>query len=97
MTPRPLTLHVADDVLTDLDRRLRSSRLLPDSRRAPRSGMSAGYLHELVASWQVFDWRAREEWLSAYPQFLVEIDDATIHYAHLRSLANPEFFPYFSD
>lgn len=47
--------------------------------------MTAGYLERLVASWEEFDWRARESWLNAHPQFLAEIDDATIHFVHLRS------------
>ena len=47
--------------------------------------MSAAYLRELVASWRDFDWRAREQWLGEHPQFLADIDDATVHFAHLRA------------
>ncbi len=47
--------------------------------------MSAEYLRALVRSWRDFDWRARERWLGEHPQFLAEIDDATVHFAHLRS------------
>ena len=47
--------------------------------------MSADYLRALVRSWRDFDWRARERWLGEHPQFLAEIDDTTVHFAHLRS------------
>ncbi|WP_223172803.1 epoxide hydrolase family protein [Microbacterium sp. NIBRBAC000506063] len=84
-SPQPFRIHVPDEVLRDLRRRLAGARLLPDSPRRSLSGMTAGYLERLVASWEEFDWRARESWLNAHPQFLAEIDDATIHFVHLRS------------
>lgn len=47
--------------------------------------MNAEYLAALVASWRDWDWREREGWLNRHPQFLVDIDGTTIHFAHLRS------------
>lgn len=47
--------------------------------------MSADYLRALVGSWRDLDWRSRERWLAEHPQFLAEIDDTTVHFAHLRS------------
>ncbi len=47
--------------------------------------MSADYLRALVRSWRDFDWRARERWLGQHPQFLADIDDTTVHFAHLRA------------
>jgi len=47
--------------------------------------MSADYLRDLVQSWRAFDWRAREQWLGEHPQFLADIEDTTVHFAHLRS------------
>ncbi len=84
-TTRPFTLTVSDAVLDDLRDRLDRTRLLADSPRRPASGMTAAYLSELVATWRDFDWRAREQWLGEHPQFLADIDDATIHFAHLRA------------
>ncbi|MFH8250010.1 epoxide hydrolase family protein [Microbacterium sp. B2969] len=86
MTPTPFSIDVADTVLDDLRLRLARARVLPDSPRRPASGMSSAYLADLVASWQEFDWRARERWLNAHPQFLADIDGATVHFAHLRSM-----------
>lgn len=84
-TPQPFRIGVRDDILDDLRDRLRRFRPLPDSPRRRSAGMNAEYLGELVRSWATFDWRAREEWLNRHPQFLVDIGDATIHFAHLRS------------
>ncbi len=47
--------------------------------------MDAAYLSDLISSWRRFDWRARERWLNAHPQFLVDLDGSTLHFAHLRS------------
>ncbi|GAA3209870.1 epoxide hydrolase family protein [Microbacterium terregens] len=82
---RPFTLSVPDAVLDDLRDRLARSRLLDDSPRRPRSGMTAAYHRQLVKSWRDFDWRARERWLGRHPQFLADIEDTTIHFAHLRA------------
>ncbi|MFC8681359.1 epoxide hydrolase family protein [Microbacterium ureisolvens] len=85
MSIRPFAVHVPDADLADLQNRLERFRPLPDSPRRPDSGMTAGYLAELVTSWRSWDWRARERWLNAHPQFLADIGDSTVHFAHLRS------------
>ncbi|GAA1737004.1 epoxide hydrolase [Microbacterium paludicola] len=82
---RPFRLHVPDAVLADLRERLMRTRLLPDSPRRMPSGMTADWLRDLVDAWATWDWRAREEWLGGFPQFLADVDGATIHFAHLRS------------
>lgn len=82
----PFTVHASDAVLADLDDRLAKARPLPDSPRRGWSGMTADYLAELVASWRAWDWRAREVWLNAHPQFLAEIDGAAVHFMHRRAL-----------
>ncbi|MFB7891262.1 epoxide hydrolase family protein [Microbacterium sp. NPDC056044] len=84
---RPFSIHVPDTDLADLRERLDRFRPLPDAPRRPASGMSAAYLSELVATWRTWDWRVREEWLNSHPQFLADIGDATVHFAHLRSLS----------
>ncbi|WP_456825172.1 epoxide hydrolase family protein [Cellulomonas sp. P5_E12] len=85
MTVRPFVVDVPQPVLDDLRDRLSRTRLLDDSPRRPASGMTAAYLKDLVGSWQAFDWRAREAWLNEHPQFLADVDGATLHFAHLRS------------
>jgi pimeloyl-ACP methyl ester carboxylesterase len=80
--PQPFRIHVPDAELADLHDRLRRTRFTPDSPRRNRTGMTEGYLRELVGSWLAFDWRAREDWLNGHPQFLAEVDGTTIHFAH---------------
>ena len=85
MTVRPFTVDVPQPVLDDLRDRLSRTRLLEDSPRRPASGMTSAYLRELVSSWETFDWRAREAWLNGHPQFLADVDGATLHFVHQRS------------
>ncbi|MFK3677349.1 epoxide hydrolase family protein [Microbacterium sp. NPDC090218] len=82
---RPFRLHVPDDVLDDLRVRLRHARLLDDYPRRMPSGMSAQWLRELVDAWAEWDWRAREEWLAGFPQFLADVDGTDIHFARMES------------
>jgi len=82
---RPFTVHVPDQVLTELRERLARSRIPEDSPRRPASGMTAAYLRELVDHWIGWDWRAREAWLNQHPQFVAAIDDVDLHFVHLRS------------
>jgi hypothetical protein len=68
--PEPFTIHVPDDVLHDLHRRLAETRWPP---ALPGGGWTLGsdpaYLRELLAYWRVaFDWRAEERRLNAYPR-----------------------------
>lgn len=80
--PRPFRIHVSDAELADLHDRLRRTRFTPDGPRRMPSGMTEGYLRELVDSWLAFDWRAREHWLNGHPQFLAEVDGTTVHFVH---------------
>ncbi|WP_448811177.1 epoxide hydrolase family protein [Agromyces bauzanensis] len=83
--PQPFDIQVSDDVLDDLRARLSRTRFLPDSPRRPTSGMNAAYLRDLVDTWLVWDWRSREAWLNRHPQFIAQVGDAALHFAHLRS------------
>lgn len=83
--PRPFEVHVPDEVIDDLRDRLAHTRFLDDSPRRMPSGMTSGYLRELVGSWLAWDWRAREEWLNRHPQFLARVGDTDVHFAHLRA------------
>ncbi|WP_395245589.1 epoxide hydrolase family protein [Agromyces sp. MMS24-K17] len=87
---QPFELHVPDAVLADLRERLGRTRFLDDSPRRPPAGVTADYLRELVTTWLDWDWRAREAWLNAHPQFLSDLDGTRIHFAHLRSASRGE-------
>jgi pimeloyl-ACP methyl ester carboxylesterase len=83
----PFRIDVPQSELDDLNDRLDRARW-PDE--LPGVGWAYGvpraYLEELVHHWRhEYDWRAAEAALNAWPQFVTEIDGATVHFAHLRS------------
>jgi hypothetical protein len=57
----PFTVTVSDDVLRDLERRLRNTRWAPDLNNEDMFyGLSTTYMKELVDYWLTrFDWRNR--------------------------------------
>lgn len=84
---RPFRVDIPQGDLDDLWARLDRTRW-PDE--LPEVGWAYGvpmdYLKELVQYWRNdFDWRAAESKLNEWPQFTTVIDDATIHFAHVRS------------
>lgn len=83
--PQPFHVNVSQAVLDDLLDRLTRIRFLPDSPNRPASGMTSAYLQELLDSWKAFDWKEREAWLNAHPQYIAELDDVDLHFVHLRS------------
>lgn len=86
-TVKPFKIDVRQDVLDDLQARLRQTRW-PD---APDNigwnyGTDPVYLKSLVDYWQKeYDWRKQEAALNSVPQFTVEIEGLTIHFQHIKS------------
>jgi pimeloyl-ACP methyl ester carboxylesterase len=83
----PFRIHVPDDVLDDLRRRLRATRW-PEPATAPgwAQGVPLDYLREVCRYWRdEYDWRAREEALNRFAQFITPIDGLDIHFLHVRS------------
>jgi microsomal epoxide hydrolase len=84
---RPFRIEIPQADLDDLNRRLAATRWpseLPDV--GWDRGVPVDYLKELAEYWRTgFDWRAVEERLNAYPQFITEIDGADVHFLHIRS------------
>ena len=83
----PFSVHVEDEVLDDLRRRLEQTRF-PD--QIPGTGWEYGmpvpYLRELVAYWlDEYDWRAQEVQLNRFDHFRTEVDGQPIHFVHARS------------
>ncbi|WP_431983837.1 epoxide hydrolase family protein [Streptomyces qinglanensis] len=91
---RPFCLEIPQAELDYLNTRLDHTRW-PD--QLPGVGWEYGvprdYLRELVHYWRyTYQWRATEARLDAWPQYLTEIDGATVHFAHLPS-PEPEATP----
>jgi epoxide hydrolase len=83
----PFRIHVSDEAVEDLTRRVRATRLgLPPAGEAWDSGVDYGYLKHLLEYWgDGFDWRAREGWLNTFPQFIVDIDRQKVHFVHVTA------------
>jgi pimeloyl-ACP methyl ester carboxylesterase len=84
---RPYRISVPQAEIDDLRDRLARTRW---TRDLPGTGWERGvpvsYLRDLAAYWAgEFDWRAAEQALNAYPQFLTTIDGAQVHFLHIRS------------
>src|SRR5262249_8326526 len=85
--PEPFTLHVADDVLDDLRRRLQHVRWPDEPPHAQGTwayGTDLTYLQGLVGYWRDrFDWRQQEARLNAFPQYRVRVADIDLHFLHV--------------
>lgn len=84
-TVRPFTIHVADDVIDDLHRRLDATRW-PPAFGAPGwdAGCNRDTVIELCRAWRHdFDWRAVEARLNRVAHGMFDLDGRIIHFAHL--------------
>jgi len=91
---RPFEIHVPEEQLADLRRRLAATRL-PSRELAPdrAQGVQLATVQALVRYWATeHDWRACEARLNALPQFTTEIDGVDIHFVHVES-PHPDALP----
>jgi hypothetical protein len=87
LTIRPFEVHVPDEDLADLRRRIAAARWPSKELAADRSqGVQLAAIQELARSWTTdHDWRKCEARLNAVPQFKTEIDGEDIHFIHVKS------------
>jgi len=87
LTIRPFEVHVPDEDLDDLRRRIAAIRWPSRELVTDRSqGVQLATLQELTSYWTTeYDWRACEARLNALPQFTTGIDGVGIHFIHVRS------------
>ncbi|WP_345764004.1 epoxide hydrolase family protein [Diaminobutyricibacter sp. McL0608] len=84
MTIEPFRIQVSDDVLDDLRLRLERTRFVPPLGTSPwGGGMDPAVLRDLAAAWAAFDWRATENRLNAYEQFLADVRGHRIHFVRI--------------
>jgi pimeloyl-ACP methyl ester carboxylesterase len=86
-TIRSFEVHVPEEDLVDLRRRVTATRWPPQELVADRSqGVQLATMRELTRYWATeYDWRACEARLNALPQFKSEIDGLDIHFIHVKS------------
>jgi pimeloyl-ACP methyl ester carboxylesterase len=84
---RPFEVHVPEEDLVDLRRRIADTRWPNQELVADRSqGVQLAALQALARYWTTdYDWRAFEARLNAVPQFMTEIDGEDIHFIHVKS------------
>jgi len=87
LTIRPFEVHMPDEALADLQRRIAAVRWPTKELVADRSqGVQLATIQDLVTYWSTgYDWRACEAKLNALPQFTTEIDGENIHFIHVKS------------
>lgn len=86
MSIEPFRIDIPNDVLSDLQQRLKNTRWCDDFANDDWAyGANTAYLKELVQHWQTgYDWRAQEREMNAFPHFKTEIDGISIHFIHVR-------------
>ena len=91
MDVEPFEIAVGDDVLADLQERLRRTRWPSAAPGAPWSqGTDLAYLQDLCAYWaDGFDWRERETRLNRLEHFLADVDGVRVHFVHVRRGGTP--------
>jgi pimeloyl-ACP methyl ester carboxylesterase len=84
---RPFSVHVPDEKLVDLRRRLAATYFPDKEVVSDRSqGVQLATMKALVRYWQSgYDWRKAEAKLNGLPQFVATIDGLDIHFIHVRS------------
>lgn len=83
----PFRIRVPDEVLSDLQVRLRMTRWPdPSPGEAWEQGTDLEYLKQVIAYWaDGFDWRAHERELNAFHHFRADLDGVRIHFIHERA------------
>ena len=84
---RPFRIAVADDVLEDLQARLRNTRW-PEAEPVGdwSQGAPLAWVQDICRYWaHGYDWRAREAALNRFAQFTSLLDGLDVHFLHVRS------------
>jgi pimeloyl-ACP methyl ester carboxylesterase len=86
-TVSPFEVHVPDEDLADLRRRIAATQWPEKETVADQSqGVPLATIQELARYWGTgYDWRRCEARLNALPQFTTEIDGLDIHFIHVRA------------
>src|SRR4029077_18390588 len=80
-------VHVSDDDLVDLHRRLSNTRWPPEATGTPWSmGTDRAYLQQLMAYWrEQYKWRVHEAALNSFDHYTTTIEGQKIHFIHQKS------------
>jgi pimeloyl-ACP methyl ester carboxylesterase len=84
---RPFRVHVPEEQLVDLRRRIAATRW-PDQETVSdgSQGVQLAKFQDVMRYWATgYDWRKVEARLNALPMFVTEIDGVDIHFIHVKS------------
>ncbi len=84
---RPYRIAVPDEVLQDLQARLRRTRW-PEAELVDdwSQGAPLAWVQDICGYWaEGYDWRRREALLNRFAQFVTALDGIDIHFIHVRS------------
>lgn len=79
---RPMQIHIPEEDIADLHRRLRHTRWAhPIAGSGWADGTDGAYLQDLAAYWlSEYDWREREAQLNRFDHYLAEVDGSQLHF-----------------
>jgi hypothetical protein len=82
---RAYRIHVSDEALRDLKRRINETRWPDKETVADRSqGAQLANLQELLKYWGTkYDWRRVESRLNSYPNYVTNIDSVDVQFSHV--------------
>ncbi len=82
----PFKIHIPEEILTDLQARLKNTRWPDEITGADwEHGANLSYMKDLVTYWKTeFNWRIQEKAFNQFPQFRTKIDGLNIHFIHER-------------
>src|SRR5262249_2884806 len=88
---RPFTVHVPDEALADLKRRIAATRWPARETVTDQSqGVPLATVQKLARYWGTeYDWRQCEAKLNALPQFITTIDGVDMHFIPAPSTHPP--------
>jgi len=84
---RPFRVHIPEEKLADLKRRILTTQW-PDEEivKDESQGVQLATMKALAKYWATeYDWRKIEAKINALPQFITKIDGIDIHFIHVRS------------
>ncbi|XP_041472191.1 epoxide hydrolase 1-like [Lytechinus variegatus] len=88
---RKFRVNVSDEVLNDLDARLRNTRFVDRVEDAAfRYGFDSDYMKQVQRYWlERYSWRDAEKRLNQFDQFLTNIEGIDVHFVHVKPKLKP--------